>query len=145
MKHFKIVVLLLLFSGLYLNGQAQTAPGFAFDYDADGNMTRRYLVVITDGLRSADSEKEENLSVVEKEHKITIYPNPTSGNITVGITSLDDEKHNFLYLYDVMGKLIETIEIKSELTPVEIKGPSGIYLLNIYLGDSVSKWKIIKE
>jgi len=80
-----IISMLLLIASNGLLGQ-----NISFDYDADGNMTSRYVVA----LRAA---------VVEDEDTAT------------------------------------------DIVTVEITGNPGIYLLNIHLGEDVSKWKIIKQ
>ena len=142
------LIFFILFS-MHISGQAQV-PTISFVYDADGNMESRYEVVLKSGdnLKSADaSEQEEqnNPAIKDGEHRIVIYPNPTKGDIIVEIIPLNDEMHNFISLYDNAGKLMKTIEIHSERTVVEIIGPPAIYLLNINLGEVISKWKIIKE
>lgn len=144
-----IVILCMLFWFVCAHGQS--TPPVSFIYDKDGNMEARY-VVPPKSVGTAYSETGEQMkqaedvvSVMFGEQKISIYPNPTTGKITLGVTLLSSQQKNFLRLYDVLGRLQLTVEIQQELTPVEIKGPAGIYLLDIYLGDFVSKWKIIKE
>jgi len=140
----------------YLYGQ--TAPAVSFEYDADGNMTARYVAGIAPSPKSAKAESvTKTVTKPEEEQKtkiyaamlgeqtISIYPNPTTGNITLGVTLLDGRQKNFLRLYDALGRLQLTVQIRQELTLVEIKGPAGIYLMDIYLGDKTSRWKIIKE
>jgi len=138
----------------FVCAHAQTTPPVSFSYDPDGNMTARY-VVKTEAPKTRSSEENTNseqksqtediLSVVLGEQTISIYPNPTTGNITLGVTPLDSRQKNFLRLYNSFGQLLITMQIHQDLTPLEIKGPAGIYLLDIYLGENVSQWKIIKE
>lgn len=154
MKAYFIIIGLLL----SLLVQGQTTPPISFGYDADGNMTARYVATTpaSSPVRSAVNDKndmekkavepeEDIFSVTAGEQTINIYPNPTPGNIVLGVTGLDAKAKNFLRLYNVTGKLLLTVQIQSELTHLEIKGPAGMYLLDIHLGENVSKWKIIKE
>ncbi|MDR2037508.1 MAG: T9SS type A sorting domain-containing protein [Bacteroidales bacterium] len=150
MKTILIITGLLL--SLYLQGQ--TTPPVSFEYDNDGNMTARYVVSLSRMKADTDTssaetmaaqQKEEIPSIMMGEQKITIYPNPTSGKITLAITNLDARQKNTFFLYDSTGRLVLSSQIKSESTSIEIKGPAGMYLLDIRLGEVVSKWKIIKE
>ena len=131
----------------------QTTPPVSFVYDKDGNMTARNVVKsgsstksATDAGNSKYEEPEQKVfTVQEGEQTVSIYPNPTTGNFILGVTLLDSRQKNYLLLYDALGHLLLTVQIKQDLTLVEIKGPPGIYLLDIHLGGNVSKWKIIKE
>ena len=150
------IIVSLLFWLVCVHGQ--TTPPVSFSYDQDGNMTARNVVRtelpttkssvsdMNSGQKIETAEQAQNVfSVMFGEQTISIYPNPTTGNITLGVTLLDSELKNFLRLYDSLGRLQLTVNIQQELTPLEIKGPAGIYLLDVFLGESVSKWKIIKE
>ena len=142
---------------LFVCAHGQTTPPVSFDYDADGNMTARHVVrSLSSMTKSATSDRDDGketqaeeeqifFSVMNGEQKISIYPNPTSGNIFLDITLLDTKQRNFIRLYDAVGRLLLTEQINQNLTPVVIRGPAGIYLLDIHLGNNVMKWKIIKE
>ena len=150
MKALKILCMMFWLVSAY----GQTTPPVSFVYDKDGNMTARNVVrapgsttkSATDAGNSKYEEPEQKVySVLEGEQVIRIYPNPTSGNFMLGVTLLDSRLKNYLLLYDALGHLLLTVQIKQEMTLVEIKGPPGIYLMDIHLGGNVSKWKIIKE
>lgn len=140
---------------LFFDMAGQFVP-VSFDYDAGGNMTARYVVTMTSSMRRSamerdstgqmNAEKKENdvLSVSLGEQKIVIYPNPTSGSITVEINHLEG-KPNVIQLYDITGRLLQTAVIQSVRTDLNIKGPAGVYLLDIRLNKNISRWKIIKE
>jgi hypothetical protein len=139
----KLIVLLPL---IILSAGLVFGQDVSFDYDADGNMEFRYVVELRSSAQS--TEEEETTGVVTSEipnGKIVIYPNPTKGKITIDITPIVPEEKNLLQLYDMNGKLLENREMKESQTDLEINGPPGTYLLNIYRGETVSKWKIIKQ
>ena len=128
------------------------SQSISFSYDADGNMSS--LTVVT--LKSAefdanDDEAEEDdllteiVTVELGAQKITVYPNPTRGRILVEIQPLGYEEENFLRLFNSQGQLMETVHITQERTQLEISGSAGVYLLDVHLGASVSRWKIIKQ
>ncbi|MCL2026985.1 MAG: T9SS type A sorting domain-containing protein [Bacteroidales bacterium] len=99
----------------------------------------------THGEQQKQMQKTDVFSVVLEKQTISVYPNPTRGTITLGISPLDTDTRNFVCLYDMSGRLLQTVPIRSDLTSLEITGTAGLYLLDIHLGQNVSKWKIIKE
>ncbi len=136
-----IAVIILLVVSNYIFGQ-----NIAFNYDADGNMESRYIVPLKMAKAAqAEAETTEIPSIELGEQKITIYPNPTQGHISVKIESLDFEKNNFFRLFNASGQIIESRNIESEFTDIDILGISGFYFLDIHLGENTSKWKIIKQ
>ncbi|MDR0231528.1 MAG: T9SS type A sorting domain-containing protein [Dysgonamonadaceae bacterium] len=140
MKKFICLFILMLLAASH-NISAQN---IGFSYDADGNMESRYIVTLKSS-SDPQSEEEEIISVELSEQKITIYPNPTQGEICVEISPLDQEEENFIHIFDSLGQLLDTKKIVSERTYLEISGSPGVYLLNIHLGTNISKWKIIKQ
>ena len=80
------------------------------------------------------------------ENKIVLYPNPSTGNITV---SLNEEQFiNKLEIINQLGELVysKTIENKTKLISTELGLNNGIYFVKIY-GDSknaIQKISIIK-
>jgi hypothetical protein len=87
----------------------------------------------------------EIVSAEVGEQQITVYPNPTKGRILVEIQPLNYEENNVMRLFNSQGQLIETVRLTSEQTTLEIQGSSGVYLLDIHLGNNISRWKIIKQ
>ena len=59
--------------------------------------------------------------------ELTIYPNPTSGTVSVALP----EPNGTLHIYDATGRLIERIETDSPTFSFDAgRLPSGLYLLN---------------
>ena len=142
--------ILLLLSGIVSSVFSQNI--IQYTYDADGNMESRYTVTLRSArineqgqIDEVEPETKENFSIKLNDKQITIYPNPTQGEICVKIVSLNPEEENFIRLFEPSGHLIETRKIESERTYLKISGNPGIYLLNIHLGADISKWKIIKQ
>lgn len=135
-----IVLGLLLYSTLAM-GQA-----LSYTYDKDGNLTSRYAVTLRSSQAGEEElESAETVLVESGQQKITVYPNPTKGQLCIEIQPLPIEEENLLKLMDASGRLIEIKKIDAERTCLDITGPSGIYLLNIHLGQNISKWTIIKQ
>ena len=144
MKKYIYMLIMLLFAVSY----DVAAQNIAFGYDADGNMESRYVVPLKTAPRYVKEGEEAEKEIVSTElagQKITVYPNPTKGEICVEIQPLKQEEENFMQIFDLSGQLLETRKIVSEHTYIEISGNPGVYLLNIHLGKNISKWKIVKQ
>ena len=70
--------------------------------------------------------------------KPRVYPNPTSGLITIDLNSTIDK----IEVYDVLGKLVN---VKLHTNQINLQSMvNGIYVLRIYSNDAVINKKIIK-
>ena len=78
--------------------------------------------------------------------EMTIYPNPTTSNVTLKISNLDLENLNY-QLLDITGKQISSVKISKADTQITLeKYNASIYFLNIIKNDKTIKtFKIIKN
>jgi hypothetical protein len=77
---------------------------------------------------------------------ITLYPNPTKGQLMVQITHMPDNTMGEITLYDLSGRLVTVQNTVNENTMLDLSvQPLGIYVLRIRVGGKVSEWKVIKE
>lgn len=138
----KKTITILFFALLYsvANSYAQTV---IYTHDLDGNMTHRKVLT----LRSANTSPEDTIPISDEigDQKVTIYPNPTKGHFQVELALLDEKLKNYFIIYSLSGTKIQQNKISNVLTDINISNyPSGTYLLDIFLGDKVSRWKVIK-
>jgi len=138
----KKIISILFFTLLYsvANSYAQTV---IYTSDLDGNMIHRKVLTV----RSATVSDEEKDPISDEigEQKVTIYPNPTRGHFQVELALLDEKLKNYFIIYSLSGTKIKQNKISNVLTDIDISNyPSGTYLLDIFLGDKVSRWKVIK-
>ena len=65
--------------------------------------------------------------------KVTIYPNPSAGNITI---SMEGGYEN-LTCYNLMGNTVANVEdVETSISTLDLKDlPKGIYMVNIKKGD----------
>lgn len=81
-------------------------------------------------------------SVFETDQSVTIYPNPTNGNININskfyIKTIE--------LYDIQGRILETALESSNTTTLDISNrETGIYFLKINTENGSKVEKIVKE
>lgn len=128
---------------LILQVKAQTVN---FTYDNDGNMIQRKLIEVGPSGVKADSNDTVSVSEELGEQKVTIYPNPTKGLFQVVTKVLDGKQKNYFLLYSLAGARLQQKEISNRTTDIDISNyPAGAYLLDIFLGNKVSRWKVIKQ
>ena len=83
-----------------------------------------------------------NNSIFEFDGSITVFPNPTNGNITI------NSKFNIksVELYDIQGRILETVIENSNESILDVsKRQNGIYFLKITTDEGNKVEKIIKE
>ena len=79
-----------------------------------------------------------NINEIEK--KLSIYPNPTSEEITISVENFNGGFEAKLYSFT--GKLLETTN-KTAISLADY--PTGIYLLKVSYGDRIEEVKVVKE
>ena len=118
------------------NSVAKRADIF-FDYNAP----------IDTGLVNTTFEVLSN-SVFELDDSISIYPNPTSGNVNINVNDNINSNNTIksVELYDVQGRLLQTQLLDEVQTTIDISEKStGIYFLKITSDKGSKVEKLIKE
>lgn len=126
------------------NAEAPAGTRIEFTYDATGNRrTKRYIIETLKSAKTNSTIKEKQNEIVEC---IKLYPNPTHGYVYIEIQGYDSEMRSKLILLNTSGiTLFQTANIKPAFNLNLSSYPDGIYLLRMFIGESVWEWKIIKE
>lgn len=138
-----------IFSGTiqwFLNGNAISgANSQTFTATQIGNYTVSYsFVEVPACVSTSASITFSTLGINSFENainNIVVYPNPTSGKVTI---SLENEKIDKIEIIDLVGKLVavkNTPSSQIDLSEME----HGIYLFNIHSGTKVIQKKVIKQ
>ena len=141
MKSIPLITILLLLTARL---QAQKV---CITYDKAGNRTNR-TICLKSKEATSDSVSIAKIPITENmgEMVITLYPNPTKGQLKIQITNKTCETEGVLELYDLSGRLVKVQKTVGESTMLDIsRYPLGIYLMRIRACDKVSEWRIIKE
>ena len=71
-----------------------------------------------------------------------IYPNPTTGNVTVESNAINAD----ITVFDMFGKLMMTSKVASERTELDFSGfASGVYMVRIANSNAITTVKVVKE
>ena len=144
-----LLVLTMLCSAVCLKAQNFTVN---FEYDENGNRTRRYIELkkVEENGKSLDTEETEGwlaeVSETMQGVELSIYPNPTSGLLNVNIAGTENSTSFRLTLSTLSGTIIEDRHTESGNTQLDISRlAQGIYLLTVSSPDERRIWKIVKH
>ena len=83
-------------------------------------------------------------SIKNDEPKISIYPNPTIGLITIDFKNI--EKNKGIKIYDFTGKLVKDLNTNNDQIQINLDGSSkGIYTINVITEKRTINSKVILE
>lgn len=138
MKQFLLLTMLLAAA---FSGKAQTIPqgtcGVMFYYDGAGNRIKRQYIC-NNTLKAAEMASSE-MSVKTE----AMYPNPTSGPVTVVFTT--PLKGAKISLLNISGKEIRYMVEASNRLQLDLSDvPDGIYFLRVTKDGRSSTRKIVK-
>lgn len=118
-----------------LNGTPVTGgtPSFLHPLVSDSS----YYAVITNdcgSTASSDTLKYAHLNTaiepMNKDFVVQIYPNPTRNNLRVQLPQVPDANTSFS-LVNMLGSIVQIVELKEQTTSIGVNQPAGIYLATI--------------
>jgi len=121
---------------------------YTFTYDANGNRETRTIDL---NFKSATNNNQETIQPsVYKENiedfEITLFPNPTNGQITLEIKGINDNNQASINIYDFSGKLLEVHNKIEVINYIDLSQYSnGTYILRILIDKKISEWTVIKK
>ena len=149
MNNKKCVGLITAISLFLLCYNSYSQSNFSFTYDSGGNQIQRtYLVMLRAASNNVNNSNVDSSNVIVQTDKlkVTIFPNPTKGELKVDISGIDNNTIVDLNLYNPKGQLLLKQKAELGLTTIDMYGfPSDWYLLKVLNGDVVLNFKIIKE
>ena len=138
---------LILFLVIVLHSSLMAQTKVCYTYDNSGNRTSQSTSCGKSTPATPDSTlKSQPIAETLGEIKISIYPNPTQGQLLVNITNLPPATQGEITLYDLTGKLLFKQNTIQESTLFDLSNqPKGIYIVGIRAGDKLGRWKVIKQ
>jgi hypothetical protein len=127
--------------------QTIKSQSFVIDYDVNGNRISRHIPLKSTTALTPDSIKQYEVFQEDVgQQKVSIYPNPTRGELKIEITGIDVLKPSSIIIYNETGKMLYQ---KRQITGSDIINmsdyPNGLYILKVNLDNHCSEWKILKE
>jgi hypothetical protein len=138
----------------YISSYSQNQMQRQYEYDASGNRVLRHVLVLSTRMaQQNDSENdssEVNSSTCYTEQigalQLSIYPNPTLGQVSVTILNATGSVSGTLRIYTLSGQLLRTHTIETLSSTLDLSGyPAGTYLVKVQLNQNEQARKIIKE
>jgi hypothetical protein len=130
------------------------AQSITFDYDDSGNCKLKYKTVVMARAQAKPiNQKDQNPSDSTKnqisdfgDRKITLYPNPTKGVLTIEFAGEPFESGAEYRLTDLSGKLLMHGKFDYMWLSLDLsKLLPGTYMLHIQMDGKQDVWKILKE
>ncbi|MBQ8959087.1 MAG: T9SS type A sorting domain-containing protein [Bacteroidales bacterium] len=133
---------------------AQQIGAVEFIYDANGNRTARTLSFqktrgsydSQEGLPAELCAPIQATSIeVLTGFALTLYPNPTEGHFSVGVSNIVEGARLQATLYTPAGTVISRKSLSGNSIDFDLSGyATGLYLLRFEAGNEVLVWTIIK-
>lgn len=136
-----IISLFLFVPTLYVH-----ADRVLYTYDAAGNRTITQREIIYNRQSDGDSSEQRTYQDSLSFSRITIYPNPTQGDLKIEITGTDSFDDSSMGIYSMNGILLYHKDRLSAVNEIDITDyPDATYLFVIRINGKNSVWKIIKN
>lgn len=161
MKHFLISFILLFVGFTQANMFAQGGGKVQYGYDYAGNRITRTIfygeakkgsikqdttIDNTGSLtEKAQEEKEEYKDIIENK-RVSIFPNPTKGIISIEMFNYKKEEVFIVAVYDLQGREIINEQYSGMRLRLDLSGiPDGTYILKLISENETKEWKIVKN
>ncbi len=136
----KLILLPIILFSFSLSAETVT-----YGYDEAGNRITREIVVEKMSMPPL-GEISADVSEQKDDDRISVYPNPTYGEVNVEMNGYDNADSCMLYLFDMSGREILQMEMQSAITNFDISDcADGIFILRVILDGRSYAWKIIKK
>lgn len=150
MRKFLLTVSTLLLITFLVNAQSSVK----YSYDSSGNRESRRIITLKSASFSQAAFSENEMAIEEedvfkeefKERSITIYPNPTKGNLGINISGADFNSKCRALVYNIRGQKLMDFPVQmNTITPVDMNSLApATYILILIIDDEKLNYKIVK-
>lgn len=140
------ITILSFFLGLFCLSAFAQAPKVIYSYDDGGNRIQRRIIELGERLTDTTATEEPEQPPLQ-DGDILAYPNPTRGEVTIGISpNLLEETTAHFILVDLSGREVRKGPILQSQTGLDLTGEAnGNYILSVFVGERREEWQIIKQ
>lgn len=130
-------------STIEINGEEQISGETVLDFSS-GSLI--YQITSEEGISEDWTVNIQLTAAVDFFNaNLNIYPNPSDGIFSIDLTGFKS-KNTVVIISDITGKKIYRTDVSSGKTNINISNkPTGIYIMNLYIDDTVISKKIIKN
>lgn len=120
----------------------QIGYGISFNHDASRMSIGAPWSNNNSGMAMVFQDPLLNQDEVTSLNDVNIFPNPTTGNITIKLPSSID--HINVNLFDISGRMIFQKKLNNQIEKLTIPGDSGVYILEIFHNKEKAIKRILK-
>lgn len=123
------------------------ADRIQYSYDASGNRTHSQTMTLRGGGTEESQDTARNtLREQLGGHRISVYPNPTEGQFSVEISSIETLESASITIYSITGGIVFQTDKPEARNDIDLTScPDGMYLMVIRINGAGSTWKVIKQ
>ncbi len=138
----KLTILMLLIAS-YITAQT---PKIEYIYTSSGNRTMRKINPSPFRVGNKDStDSAKEFSKIVMEEGISVYPNPTTGKITLSLNKFDATEKNSVSLIDLKGSELMSQPITQSNTEMDLSAlKAGIYYFKVIKNNQELYYKVVK-
>ena len=171
-----IVLLSAIIAKAQTNQGAGISTSFTYTYDANGNRIIREFVINNppqsplapdslvdivnnaeiimpdvsqnnaDTAKISDSDNGKPFESALGERKISIYPNPTKGELRVDISNFNPESKGTIYIVDMSGKVVYQNTNITASNVIDISHTARTtYVLRLVIDGKSKEWVVVKQ
>lgn len=147
-KHILTLLAIFFLTGMALKAQTFKAT---YEYDANGNRKSAKVIYLSQSPSGVSPKAEDELIIDQKKNlTITLFPNPTQGELRVelaGATSEQfDNPNNAIRMWDTQGKLLFTVKSISTSNRIDLSQyGNGVYIMQLFFNGKVKDFRIVKN
>lgn len=146
---FKVVLVALFLSfPTMLKAQSFTAH---YTYDANGNRRIATVIYLSASRTSASPTVKDELKIDPAANlSISIYPNPTQGDLRIELAGATPEQFNApsnsIKVWDMQGRLLLSVNTLGATNSVDLsRFGNGTYIMQLFFNGKVKDYKIVKN
>ena len=136
-----------------LNSQVQ----YLFGYDAAGNRISRMGIILNKATQNVDTtgnilsdsslydnEAKQQYQANIDDYVITVYPNPTTGELKIDISNFEEGTKGSIFITDIQGKFIYKKDVIYDINTINLSNvASGQYLMRIVINNKNNEFFVL--
>ena len=150
-----IILMIIICQSISTKSQVQ----YLFGYDAAGNRISRMGIILNKATQNVDTtgnvlsdsclynnEAKQQYQANIEDYVITVYPNPTTGELKIDISNFEEGTKGSIFITDIQGKYIYKTDVIYDKNIINLNYvASGQYLMRIVLNNKNHEFFVLKE